>query len=439
MGGFGDGSTDNTDPKVFATIVIFDKNYKFLDVDYQQLTSSGSMNASYVVKEAGYAFMYVSNEHPTLTDVYFDDITMAYTPTNILQSNEYYPFGLQTANSWTRDNSSNNFLYNQGSELNATTGMYDLPYRNYDAALGRFFQVDLLAHKSHDLTPYHYAGNNPIAFNDPSGLLEENNIEGDGSNETGNGFGGWSEDGGGGGGEESGGNPESGSSSGITVLSSQTNEDGSITLSVQGTDGFTYNVTITGSDGAYNVDTGAQNYTALQNSDGSFNISQGTLLPSVGVVDNQTGGCPTCPGSSGDGRGSAESFSFGFAFGFGISGEWGTVHDETGASKNYYTVSANFGLGLDIGFNKKEIIPTDGKSFRVDQYQGFGKNLSVGAFFASESRGGNYPTQTLDPFDMGTNYKERSNSYSPFLGLPVGFGLGDVGVLYQLGKTEFYK
>jgi len=105
------------------------------------------------------------------TDVYFDDVKMTYTPTNILQSNEYYPFGLQTANSWTRDNTTNNFLYNSSSELNTTTGMYDLPFRNYDAALGRFFQVDPLAHTSSDLTPYHYANNNPVAFNDPSGAV----------------------------------------------------------------------------------------------------------------------------------------------------------------------------------------------------------------------------------------------------------------------------
>jgi len=105
------------------------------------------------------------------TDVYFDDVKMTYTPTNILQSNEYYPFGLQTANSWTRDNTTNNFLYNSSSELNTTTAMYDLPFRNYDAALGRFFQVDPLAHTSSDLTPYHYANNNPVAFNDPSGAV----------------------------------------------------------------------------------------------------------------------------------------------------------------------------------------------------------------------------------------------------------------------------
>jgi RHS repeat-associated protein len=100
-------------------------------------------------------------------------VKITYTPTNIVQSNEYYPFGMQTANSWTRDNTANNFLYDAGSELNNSTGMYDLPFRNYDASLGRFFQVDPLATRSHAFTPYHYAGNNPIGANDPSGLVKQ--------------------------------------------------------------------------------------------------------------------------------------------------------------------------------------------------------------------------------------------------------------------------
>jgi RHS repeat-associated protein len=95
------------------------------------------------------------------------------TPTNVIQSNEYYPFGLQTASSWTRDNTTNNFLYDAGNELNATSGFYDLPLRNYDAALGRFFQVDPLAYRNHNMTPYHYAGNDPIGSNDPTGLVRQ--------------------------------------------------------------------------------------------------------------------------------------------------------------------------------------------------------------------------------------------------------------------------
>lgn len=152
------------------------------------------------------------------------------------------------------------------------------------------------------------------------------------------------------------------------------------------------------------------------------------------MVAGNGGPDPTDP----PGRGSATSFSFGFAFVFGISGEWGVVTDETGASKGYYTVSANFGLGLDIGFNQKEIIPVNGKSFRVDDYAGRGKNVSVGVGFTAESRGGNTTNNpTLAPFDFGTSYKERSNSYSPFLGIPA--GISDVGLIYQMGKTKFFK
>jgi RHS repeat-associated protein len=57
--------------------------------------------------------------------------------------------------------------------MNTTTAMYDLPYRNYDAALGRFHQMDPLDLRSADLTAYHYAGNNPVIANDPTGLAQE--------------------------------------------------------------------------------------------------------------------------------------------------------------------------------------------------------------------------------------------------------------------------
>jgi RHS repeat-associated protein len=78
---------------------------------------------------------------------------------------------LQTANSWTRQGAVlNNFLGNGGTELNATTSLYDLDWRNYDPALGRLNQVDLMADKYGSLSPYHYSYNNPVGFNDPSGL-----------------------------------------------------------------------------------------------------------------------------------------------------------------------------------------------------------------------------------------------------------------------------
>ncbi|QLH31481.1 MAG: hypothetical protein HWD62_02685 [Cyclobacteriaceae bacterium] len=114
--------------------------------------------------------MYVSNENPTLVDVYFDDVVMTHTKSNVIQYNEYYPFGMNTANSWTRENvTGNNFLGNGGTELNQTSQLYDLDYRNYDPILGRMNGIDPMATKYASLSPYNFSFNDPVTFNDPSG------------------------------------------------------------------------------------------------------------------------------------------------------------------------------------------------------------------------------------------------------------------------------
>ena len=155
-------------PHASVNIVLFDKNYKLVTFGFDQIDASAkqvgvspvvahdSLVSEITVKEEGYAFLYIVNENAVQADVYFDDVTMTYTPGNVIQYSEYYPYGLQTANSWTRDNSKNNFLYNDGSELNATSGWYETFFRGYDASLGRFMQVDPLATKVHVLSPYNY-------------------------------------------------------------------------------------------------------------------------------------------------------------------------------------------------------------------------------------------------------------------------------------------
>ena len=105
-----------------------------------------------------------------MVEVYFDDVVVTQTKNNLIQFNEYYPYGLQTANSWTRENTiGNQFLYNGGTELNATSAVYDLFFRNYDPALGRMNQVDPMASKYSSLTPYNFAFNDPVKLNDPLG------------------------------------------------------------------------------------------------------------------------------------------------------------------------------------------------------------------------------------------------------------------------------
>jgi RHS repeat-associated protein len=141
---------------------LYDKNYKVLDMGWQlapattftkQKLSFPTLN----VEQAGYLFTWLSYDDASNNWVYFDDFKVNYIPGNVIQYNEYYPFGLQTAASWTRDGSKNNFLYNGGTELNETSGNYDLLFRGYDPALGRMNGVDPLAGKYGSMSPYNFA------------------------------------------------------------------------------------------------------------------------------------------------------------------------------------------------------------------------------------------------------------------------------------------
>ena len=114
--------------------------------------------------------MWLSYDDDSNNWVYFDDLKVTHTKNNLIQYNEYYPFGMQTATSWTRENNTgNNFLANGGTELNSTSSLYDLQYRNYDPILGRMNQVDPKAAKYGSQTPYNFAFNDPVYWNDPMG------------------------------------------------------------------------------------------------------------------------------------------------------------------------------------------------------------------------------------------------------------------------------
>ncbi len=91
----------------------------------------------------------------------------------VLQDNNYYPFGMSTGeatNYFANACLENKYLYN-GKELDDDLGVgwYDYGARFYDPQLGRWHALDNLADKYFHLSPYSYVANNPILFIDPDG------------------------------------------------------------------------------------------------------------------------------------------------------------------------------------------------------------------------------------------------------------------------------
>ncbi|SIS31607.1 RHS repeat-associated core domain-containing protein [Chryseobacterium joostei] len=89
----------------------------------------------------------------------------------VTDTNNYYPFGLNHIGGSSSSNfgSYHSYKYN-GKELQET-GMYDYGARMYMPDLGRWGVHDPLSETT--LQPYSYADNNPIFYNDPTGMIAQ--------------------------------------------------------------------------------------------------------------------------------------------------------------------------------------------------------------------------------------------------------------------------
>ena len=115
------------------------------------------------IPENGYLYVYVSNE--TNKDVEFDNLQITQKPSYLVETNDYYPYGLLLPLGSATDLTPQNYKYN-GKELQRDLqwNVEDYGARHYDPVIGRWLQVDPLAEKYRRWTPYNYGVDNPIRF-----------------------------------------------------------------------------------------------------------------------------------------------------------------------------------------------------------------------------------------------------------------------------------
>jgi RHS repeat-associated protein len=175
--GYGPGD-EASGPKAFVNILLFDADHNLVDAAWDQLDGEFEQESDLVksphdlltqevtVRESGFAYVFLSNEHPTGVDVYFDDFSILLKRSPIVAGADYYPFGLVMEN---REITTEEYRYGyqgQYAEENDKTRWNNFKLRMYDPRIARWLSPDPYREF---YSPYSAMGNNPVLLTDPSG------------------------------------------------------------------------------------------------------------------------------------------------------------------------------------------------------------------------------------------------------------------------------
>ncbi|MBT2561701.1 hypothetical protein J7E50_12725 [Pedobacter sp. ISL-68] len=163
-----DGSTTTITHYAYGFVYV-DNALEYFPHSEGYVEHTGSQNFTYI---------YQYKDH-------LSNVRLSYTKNSnnalvIKDNNDYYAFGLKHEGSVVLPGGAAQKIKYGSMELQDELGLgwYDYHARNYDPALGRWFNVDPLAEKSRRYSPYAFALDNPVFFMDPDGMeAEESEID----------------------------------------------------------------------------------------------------------------------------------------------------------------------------------------------------------------------------------------------------------------------
>ncbi|MDQ3534652.1 MAG: hypothetical protein M3421_03395, partial [Bacteroidota bacterium] len=158
--------------------LFFDREMNFKNGGFVQMSEAGledgtnkaheKLSQEFIAEEPGYVYIYLSNDGSAGSgEVFFDDFSIMSSESYIVQTTDYYPYGLVASN-WVRQGEKATKDLFQGKTYEELTQWSDFHARQYDAALGRWLGVDP---QNQFASPYLAMGNNPVMMVDPDGEL----------------------------------------------------------------------------------------------------------------------------------------------------------------------------------------------------------------------------------------------------------------------------
>ena len=136
------------------------------------LESAGFAGGRFVAKESVMVPMFHVTDHLGSVRAVVDGVSG-----EVIETNDYYPFGSRWNTTASLTDQSNRFRYNSKEEQSSlypasvrnAVSYIDYGARQYDPVLGRWFAQDPLLEKYYGISPYAFCGNNPIRYEDVDG------------------------------------------------------------------------------------------------------------------------------------------------------------------------------------------------------------------------------------------------------------------------------
>ncbi|GGF30308.1 DUF6443 domain-containing protein [Flavobacterium limi] len=152
--------------------------YQYLNTALQFFPTAEGYVEAVTASSFKYVFQYKDHLGNVRLSYKDNDGNGSIATTEILEQNDYYPFGLKHSGygpAITSTNVALKYKYN-GKEFQddniggVQLNLYDYGARNYDPALGRWMNIDPLAEQMRRFSAYNYCFDNPIRFIDPDGM-----------------------------------------------------------------------------------------------------------------------------------------------------------------------------------------------------------------------------------------------------------------------------